>query len=82
MIRVGLDRVWNVNWLTVGSWIKGLGLRAKPSSNFYCFPTTLTTNVYLSQYSWCYRLRSQYQGKPSSGRLRTVVPQDHQVHHH
>ena len=26
MIRVGLDRVWNGNVLTIGSWIKGLGL--------------------------------------------------------
>ena len=26
MIRVGLDRVWNVNVLTTRSWIKGLGL--------------------------------------------------------
>ena len=26
MIRMGLDRVWNVNVLTIGSWIKGLGL--------------------------------------------------------
>ena len=25
MIRMGLDRVWNVNVSTVGSWIKGLG---------------------------------------------------------
>ena len=37
MIRMGLDRVWNVNVSTIGSWIKGLGLWAKPSSNFYCF---------------------------------------------
>ena len=60
MIRMGLDRVWNVNMLTIGSWIKRLGLRAKPSSNFYCFPTMLTTNVFVLQYSRCYRLRSQY----------------------
>ena len=26
MIRMGLDRIWNVNVLTIGSWIKGLGL--------------------------------------------------------
>ena len=26
MIRMGLDRVWNVNVLTIGSWIKRLGL--------------------------------------------------------
>ena len=26
MIRMGLDRVWNVNVSTVGSWIKRLGL--------------------------------------------------------
>ena len=26
MIRMGLDRVWNVNMSTIGSWIKGLGL--------------------------------------------------------
>ena len=26
MIRMGLDRVWNVNGSTIGSWIKGLGL--------------------------------------------------------
>ena len=26
MIRVGLDRVWNGNVSTIGSWIKGLGL--------------------------------------------------------
>ena len=26
MIRMGLDRVWNVNVLAVGSWIKRLGL--------------------------------------------------------
>ena len=45
MIRMGLDRIWNVNVSTIGSWIKGLGLRAKPSSNFYCFPSTLTANV-------------------------------------
>ena len=60
MIRMGLDQVWNVNVSTIGSWIKGLGFWAKPSSNFYCFPTTLTANVYLLQYSRCHRLRSQY----------------------
>ena len=26
LIRMGLDRIWNVNVLTIGSWIKGLGL--------------------------------------------------------
>ena len=26
MIQMGLDRVWNVNMSTIGSWIKGLGL--------------------------------------------------------
>ena len=26
MIRMGLDRVWNVNVSTIGSWIKRLGL--------------------------------------------------------
>ena len=26
MIRMGLDRVWNVNVWTIGSWIKRLGL--------------------------------------------------------
>ena len=26
MIQMGLDRVWNVNVLTIGSWIKRLGL--------------------------------------------------------
>ena len=26
MIRMVLDRVWNVNMSTIGSWIKGLGL--------------------------------------------------------
>ena len=26
MIRMGLDRVWNINVLTIGSWIKRLGL--------------------------------------------------------
>ena len=26
MIRMGLDRIWNVNVSTIGSWIKGLGL--------------------------------------------------------
>ena len=26
MIRMGLDRVWNLNMLTIGSWIKRLGL--------------------------------------------------------
>ena len=38
MIRMGLDRVWNVNVLTVGSWIKRLGFWVKPSNNFDCFP--------------------------------------------
>ena len=37
-IQMGLDHTWNVNVSTTGSWIKGLGLGAKPSSNFYCFP--------------------------------------------
>ena len=32
MIRMSLDHIWNVNVSTIGSWIKGLGLRAKPSS--------------------------------------------------
>ena len=26
MIRMGLDCIWNINMLTIGSWIKGLGL--------------------------------------------------------
>ena len=26
LIRMGLDRIWNVNVSTIGSWIKGLGL--------------------------------------------------------
>ena len=26
IIRMGLDRIWNVNVLAIGSWIKGLGL--------------------------------------------------------
>ena len=26
LIQMGLDRVWNVNVSTIGSWIKGLGL--------------------------------------------------------
>ena len=38
MIRMGLDCIWNINVSTIGSWIKGLGLWMKPSSNFYCFP--------------------------------------------
>ena len=45
MIWMGLDWVWNINVSTIGSWIKGLGLWTKPSSNFHCFPTKLTANV-------------------------------------
>ena len=69
MIRMGLDRIWNINVSTIGSWIKGLDPWAKPSSNFHCFSTTFTANVYLSQHSRCYRLWSRYQGKPASCRL-------------
>ena len=79
MIRMGLDRIWNVNVSTIGSWIKRLGLRVKPSSNFHCFPPTLTTNVYL-----CYvRIRPdpdvprEDEKIESGGQLSTVHTRTH-----